>query len=486
MRRLLLLLSFAGLLLAGCGSSSSSSGNVTNTELSYFPSGAPLVAMVSTDPNGKPIQDAQAFLGQFPLAKLAIAALETRIAQSGINYARDIKPLLGNPIVLGASSSATLNGRSFLLVLTAEDAGKLAELTSRKPAPQALGSYDGAKLYQSGSYAFGIDGATALLGPSADDVKAALDRHAHGGGISGAQFATAFKGLQQQSLVQVFGNLTGVLATSKNATARRIPWVAAIRSYALTLNLASSGANLSYRVDTSGGTLTAAQLPLASGATPPNVSSQAPLAFGLHDLSHVFSFALAAVQATNPASYADFLKRVAKLKATTGVDLNRDVFAQLSGNLEIDYGPGGVLARAQVADPSAAARTLSKLSTSSREIFKHAKSVKQVGGGFYAIKTASTTIYYGLVGSELVVGTAHPAQLSTFATAPASPVSGAQGPLAFRLSVGELVTLALKVSHKQGSLPPEARSILNMFGDVTGWAANDAGSLHGEISIPLK
>ena len=42
MRRLLLLLSLAGLLLAGCGSSSSSTGNVTKTELSYFPSGAPL------------------------------------------------------------------------------------------------------------------------------------------------------------------------------------------------------------------------------------------------------------------------------------------------------------------------------------------------------------------------------------------------------------------------------------------------------------
>jgi hypothetical protein len=486
MRRLLLLLSFAGLLLAGCGSSSPSSGSVTNTELSYFPAGAPLVAMVSTDPNGKPIQDAQSFLGQFPLAKLAIASLETKIAQSGINYARDIKPLLGNPLVLGSSSSSTLNGHSFLLIVTAKDASKLDALTSRKPAPQALGSYDGAKLYQTGGYALGIDGATGLLAPSVDEVRAALDRHAHGGGISGAQLAGAFKGLQQQSLLQVFGNLTGVLATSKNATARRIPWVAAIRSYALTLNLSSSGVNLGFRVDTSGGTLTADELPLASGTTPPNVSSQAPLAFGLRDLSHVFSFALAAVQATNPASYADFQKRVAKLKAKTGVDLNRDIFGQLSGNLEIDYGPSGVLARGQVADPAAAAHTLAKVSTSSSEIFKHAKPVRPVGGGFYAIRTGNTTIYYGLVGGEFVLGTAPPAQLSAFATAAAAAVSGAQGPLAFRLSVGELVTLALKAGHQQGSLPPEAQSILNMFGDVTGWAANDAGSLHGAISVPLK
>lgn len=105
------------------------------------------------------------------------------------------------------------------------------------------------------------------------------------------------------------------------------------------------------------------------------------------------------MHATNPASYADFQKRIGALKAKAGVDLNRDVFAQLAGNLEIDYGASGVLARAQVRDPAAAARTLSKVSTSSRGIFKHAKSVKSVGGGFYAIKTTSTTVYYGLVGS---------------------------------------------------------------------------------------
>ena len=63
------------------------------------------MAVISTDSSGRPIHDAQSFLGRFPLAKLGIAALESKIAQSGINYARDIKPLLGNPVVVGLSSS---------------------------------------------------------------------------------------------------------------------------------------------------------------------------------------------------------------------------------------------------------------------------------------------------------------------------------------------------------------------------------------------
>lgn len=486
MRRVLLLLSLAGLVLAGCGSSSSSAGSPQKTELSYFPSGAPFVALLATDPNGKPVQDANSFIGQFPFAKLGIAALESKIAQSGINYQRDIKPLLGNPIALGAASSSTLSGSRFLLVFVAKDASKLAALAQHKPAPTAVGSYDGAKLYQSGSYALGLDGTTALLGQSVTDIKAALDRHAHGGGISTSDFSNAFKGLPQDSLVQVYGNLAGVLASSKNASARKVPWVAAIRSYALALNVRPTGVDLNYRVDTSGGSLSTAQLPLSAGATPPNVSTQAPVAVGVRDLTHVISFALSAEQTTNPASYAAFQKRVATLKRKTGVDLNRDVFAQLSGNLEVDYGPGGVLARAQVADPAGAARTLANANTSSKLIFNRAKSVKLLGGGFYAVRSKSTTVYYGLVGNQFVVGNAPVAQLRAFAAAPATPVAGAQGPLAFRLSVAQVVSLALKASHRQSSLPPAVQSILNMFGDVTGWAANDAGGLHGSVSIPLK
>jgi hypothetical protein len=486
MRRYLVLLALAGLIFAGCGSSSSSGGTPRDTELSYFPSGAPFVALLATDPNGKPVQDANGFVGRFPFGRLGIAALQSKLAQSGINYQRDIKPLLGNPIALGAPTSSILSGRRFLLVFVAKDAGKLAALATRKPAPQSIGSHDGAKLYQSGNYVLAIDGATALLAPSADDVKAALDRHAHGGGITAGEFSHALAGLPQDSILQVYGNLAGVLATPRAASARTVPWVAAIRSYGVTLSVSSTGIAVNYRVDTSGRALSPDQLPLATGSTSPNVSAQAPIVFGLHDLAHVINFVLAAEQASKPTSYADFLKREARLRSKTGVDLNKDVFAQLSGNLEVDYSANQLLARAEVADPTVAARSIAKLSTSSGELFSKRRQVTRLQGGFYAVKSSSKTITYGVVGNQFVLGTATPAQLRAFAAAPASPVAGAQGPAAFRLNVASIVSLALKASHRQSALPPAAQSVLNMFSDVTGWAANDPSGLHGSLTVPLK
>ena len=145
-----------------------------------------------------------------------------------------------------------------------------------------------------------------------------------------------------------------------------------------------------------------------------------------------------------------------------------------------------MLSRAQVHDPAAVAKALSKLSTSGGEIFRHPKPVKRLGGGFYAIKSTRSTVIYGLVGNELVAGTAKLPELKAFATAPATPIAGAQGPAAFRITVGALVSLALKASHRSTSLPLTVQSILNIFGDVNGWAANDQSGLRGRLSIPLK
>src|SRR5207302_8679162 len=129
-----------------------SPGGARGSELSCSPADAPLVALLATDPSGKPIQDANAFVGRFPYGKLGVAALQSTLSRSGVDYQRDIKPLLGNPVALGAASGGGISGKRFLLAFVAKDAGKLAELATRKSKPESLGSYHGAKLSQSGHY----------------------------------------------------------------------------------------------------------------------------------------------------------------------------------------------------------------------------------------------------------------------------------------------------------------------------------------------
>lgn len=476
MRRALvsvLVLVALALALTACGSSSSAARGPRDTELSYVPPGSPLVLMAATDPNGTAYQNASGFIARFPIARLGLAALQSALAGGGVNFGRDVKPLLGNPIALAAGDTSVLPGSSkrFVIAFVARDAGKLAALI-RNGGAQGAGTYDGAKLSEKGSTAAAIDGATIVLSDSLADLKSALDVHAHHQGLSAAAYDKALAGLPQNTLLQVYGSLTGVLARPSAAKARLVPWVAALRSYAVTLSVTDTGITAGYRLDTSGAKLATAQLPLPLGSSAPSVAGQAPLAVGIRQLAHVIAFGEAAAQAVDPASYAKLIRQ----GAAEGVDLNRQIVSQFTGDAEVDYAAAGAIARVDVRDPAAARRTLAKL-----------RKFKFVGGGFYESTTARHPARVGIVGTRLVIGSTTPAQLRAFASAPASPIAGAPGPIAFRVAVGALVARALAArGSSAGAGNPMIQGVLNMFGDITGYAANDASSLHGSFSLPLK
>src|SRR5205085_3270803 len=95
----LLLIATAGLLVAGCGSSSPASSPLS-TALSYFPKDSPFVMSVQTDPNSPAIKNEEAMTRRLPLASSGEAALTSELAQFGINYDADIRPLFGNPLLV--------------------------------------------------------------------------------------------------------------------------------------------------------------------------------------------------------------------------------------------------------------------------------------------------------------------------------------------------------------------------------------------------
>ena len=126
------------------------------------------------------------------------AALKSKLQQVGINYDGDVRPLLGNPIAIGATGQ-TLSGGStsqhFLIAWIVKDSGKLTSLIKKIHGIHSAGSHDGATIYESGgTTALAVDGATALLGPSVAELDAALDRHAHGGGLTKSDYSHAFAG----------------------------------------------------------------------------------------------------------------------------------------------------------------------------------------------------------------------------------------------------------------------------------------------------
>ena len=486
MRRCLILVVLGAVVLAGCGSSSSGSSNTLGTELSYISPSSPYVVSIETDPNGAAIKGVNALAARFSFASLGVAALKQKLQQSGINYDADLRPLFGNPVVLAVSSAPSVSNAastSAVVVWVTKDAGKLKTLiTKTVPGAHSVGSRDGATIYQGkGSGAFALDGATLITATSLDLVNAALDRHAHGGGITSAQFSTAMSGLPQDALIKTFGNLTTALSQPSTANARHIPWVAAFKGYAATVTASSAGLAFDFHLDTTGASLTTSQLPFAPGTTAPGFAGSLPITVGIHDPAQIAAFVESAQQVSSPSSYATFLRRQAVLRAKTGADLN-SLIALLTGDLIISSDTKTTMGRVTVTDPTAAAQTLTKLLTAPKALFKTATSVTKTGDFYTVNESGGTTVNIGLVGNQLVVGKATQAQLQQFAAETPTPAAGAKGTFAFRVGLVPLLQLTLGGSQ----VPPTIRAVLGSLGDITGWAAASPSGITGNASIAVK
>lgn len=469
----------AALVLAGCGSGASS--DPLTTGLSYFPKNSLFVMSMQTDPNSQAIQNMQSLLHRFPAVTFGEAALTARLEQLGINYDTDIRPLFGNPAVIGVASPSSGAARArFLVAWVTKDSGTLDNLVKKLhlPAGQTI---DGAKVYTVSTASLAVDGATLVLAASPDAVKSALDLHAHGGGLTTADQNRAMGSLPRDSLIQAFGDLGAVLSSPSAAKARQVPWVNALRGYGLAIGATPTGLNFQYRLDTSGATLTDSQLPIAPGSTPPGLAGSLPISAGILDPSRVAKFAEDAQRLTSPAKYAQFVKRQLDVRAKTGVDLN-SLLNLLTGDAAVSSDSKVTMARAQLSDPAAGKQTLAKLATDPIAFGSSPASVSHGPGGFYNFKEPKHTTTVGVVGNQLLLGVrATPAQLTAFASAPSTPASGAQGSVAFKVGLPALLQLALKKAPNK-----TVQTVLTSLGDITGWLSAAPSAVTGSATLAIK
>jgi uncharacterized protein DUF3352 len=466
--------------VAACGSSSagsSAAANPTIDALSYFPTSAPFVMTVATAPQDASVKQAQTLERRDPQYQLAMTAILARLAATGINYNQDIRPLFGNPIALGAVG---VKPATFLATWVTKSAPAATRLIT-KIGLQPAGSHDGAALYAGHGLAVGIDGSTVVISPSTQLVDSALDRHAAHQGFDNAAYAHATAGVAQGGVVEMFGDLSEVLAQPSAAPARQIPWVASIAGYAASVSASPTGVTMRFHLSTTGRPLSTSQLPIASGATAPDTAGDLPIQVAIRDPAQIIDFAEAAERATDPGSYAGFLRRQAAIKRRAGFDLNAFV-GMLTGDLTIQSDTQSTMARAQVSNPAAVSRMLSRLAGArGAGVLGKGTRLAPLGDGLYAITSRKSVVEVGVIGDDLVVGRATPAQLRAYAASPATAASSGTGSVAFRIALAEVARLGMRSQ-------PSAieQQLLARLGDLVGSAGATTSGLSGIAHIALR
>src|SRR3954463_5037456 len=138
MRRLLPLLALLALLalaIAGCGGGGSSASSPLDEGLGFLPKDAPFAVAIDTNTGSGQYQSANTILKKFPFGAQALASLKSRFERSGVSYDKDIKPILGNPFVVGAPTPQSLQGgnsrNEYVAALEGKDSGKLESLVKK-------------------------------------------------------------------------------------------------------------------------------------------------------------------------------------------------------------------------------------------------------------------------------------------------------------------------------------------------------------------
>ncbi len=103
-------LSILAIAIAGCGGGDGgSSGSPLESGLSFLPKDAPFVVAIDTDVEGGQYENLSTLVNKLPLGGQIEKQLKQQIESSGgdVSYDDDIKPLLGNPFVVGAARRAS-------------------------------------------------------------------------------------------------------------------------------------------------------------------------------------------------------------------------------------------------------------------------------------------------------------------------------------------------------------------------------------------
>jgi hypothetical protein len=482
---------------AGCGGSSSGGGkSPLDNALGYMPKSAPIVFVADTDLNGSQWKSLTANVRKFPFAGQISSSFKGSLAQTGLDFDRDIKPLLGNQIAVGYPTvQSLLSGNSDAVgAMQVADKGKLSDLLSHAKDLTKDGSAGGASLYRTNDNTeLAQDGDVLVIATSKQQAQAAVEQRGRDDRLTEDDFNKNLSDLPSDALVRVYVNARALINGSPGIdTGRKVKWVSALRTVGLTVSSQNDGVSIDFNAKTDSSQLTDADLPIASGDASPPVSNKAgEIGLGIRGLDQTERWAESVAHAVSPASYSNFVANKKKIKSQFGLDLDKDLIDQLSGNASISADiQGHFAARVEPKDPAALSKTLGKFARVAPQFAQgaglHGAKLTRVHGLYRLTGSDGKSIYYGMVGKVFALSN-NPASLAQIASDTPQPVPGAKGAVAINSDIGKVLSEVISQAAGGGLGGSFGGSLATApLGNLTGWFDSSTSGITGHEKQEIK
>jgi len=485
MRRLLAtVLVLAGLAAAGCGGGDDS-GSALDSALAFLPKDTPFVLAVDTDVDGEQYKAVNELIDKFPFGDQVKASLRQQFQRLGgdVDFNDDVKPVLGNPAVFGATDAEaiTANSNNFVLAFQAKDQGALEDLVDRQK-PKKIGEESGATIYEDGGFQFGIKDDLFVVAKDETELKRALERADGDDHFDEDSMGEALDGLPDSALARVYTDVEALLQSDPDTVAaRKVKWIGALRTLGLTASARNDAVDIDFRLRTEGD-LSDEDLPIAPGDdAPPVIEREGEVGLGIRDLAHIVRFAENAGQAVDPAGFGDYEQAKKTIDSQLGVSLDDDLVGQLTGDVSATVAiDGGFGVRAELKDPEAFRRTLAKVADVLPSFAEGAGfgtvglSKPKAGEDFYALaQPDGDAVIFGVVDDVLVVAS-DARRAGAIANEAPTAVDGAKGSVVVGADAEQLVNTLL------GEFGP-ALGVPDLGGFGTGLLTRPLGDLNGYV-----
>jgi hypothetical protein len=378
---------------AGCGGGGS--GAAPKTPAGFAPSTATLYLEASANADGPQWTQVQALAQRFPGYPQLIADIESDLARHGIDFARDVKPLLGDRAGLWLESFADDAGMVAAAQLADGKEGDATALIQRAaseagtPTPKQHGGVD---YYQVDDMVVAVHDGVALMGDKESALIAALDAHDAGGDrviSENARYTKVISQLPADALGTLYVDVGAAVGGVQNHTEQL-----GLRMFGLSAN---SALGLAATAQPTGVAIKAVGegISLLKGAKPfsPKLLNHVPadaLGYvGFTDLAALVQGVIAGVQSDPELGpqLQGLTGQLGSIQDELGVTLD-DLRALAAGEVAVVVtgGPAnatfpGIVAVLQQTDGARAKRTLDTLRPTVRQLIAFVQLGLSAGGG---------------------------------------------------------------------------------------------------------